>query len=156
MTDHTNFSAEYPLGPTLEFLQKLWKLNHALESVSSHMASQIGITAQQRLVIRCLGRYPGLTAGGLASVLHLDPGTISATLRRLVAKGLVQRRQDPRDKRRAELGLTAKGRTFDQATSGTVENAVERLLKATKARDLEITVTTIEELTKRLRNEMSS
>jgi len=118
----------FPLGPALDFLQHLWELNHAMERVSLHMDRTLGVTAQQRLFIRCLGKYPGMTAGQLATVLHLDPGTVSAALRRLEQKGLVSKRRDPRDHRRVALGLTPKGRALDHPAPATVEYAVERLL----------------------------
>ncbi|HRI67234.1 MAG TPA: MarR family transcriptional regulator [Polyangium sp.] len=117
-----------PLTPALEFLEGVWRLNHALERASMRMEATLGITAQQRLIIRCVGKYPGMTSGQLATLLHLDPGTISTSLGRLERKGLLQRRQDHRDKRRVTLGLTAAGRALDKPMPGTIEHAVERLL----------------------------
>lgn len=132
MTSHMNAphetSDDYPLGPPLEFLRRLWRLNHALERLSRRMDSRLGVTAQQRLVVRCLGKYPGLTAGHLASLLSVDPGTVSVSLRRLEQRGLLERTRDPRDHRRASLGLSARGRALDRPSEGTVERAVERLL----------------------------
>ena len=119
---------DYVLGPALDFLRRLWRLNHALEKLSSRMDRRLGVTAQQRLVIRCVGMYPGVTAGQLAALLHIDPGTASATLKRVEEKGMVERRRDPRDKRRLALGLTAKGRRIDRPRHGTVEQVTERLL----------------------------
>jgi len=147
-------STTYPLGPALEFLQRLWQLNHALETLSINMDRRIGVTAQQRLMVRCLGKYPGISAGPLATILHVDPGTISAALRRLEQKGLVERRTDPRDQRRALLGLTAKGRALDSAAPGTVENAVERLLAHESSVDLNATVHVLEHLTAHLADEL--
>ena len=119
---------DYKLGAALDFLRCLWRLNHALEKLSSRMDRRLGVTAQQRLVIRCVGKYPGVTAGQLAALLHIDPGTASATLRRLEEKRMIERRRDPRDKRRVALGLTAMGRLVDRPTEGTVEEAAERML----------------------------
>lgn len=119
---------EYPLGPALDFLRRLWRLNHALEKLSSRMDQRLGVTVQQRLVIRCVGKYPGVSAGQLAGLLHIDPGTASATLKRLEDKRMIERRRDPRDKRRAALGLTARGRQIDRPAEGTVEDAAERIL----------------------------
>jgi DNA-binding MarR family transcriptional regulator len=116
------------LGSALEFLQHLWRLNHALERLSIRMERTLGITAQQRLVIRCIGKRRGMTAGQLAGVLHLDPGTVSAALRRLEDKRLLARRRDPRDRRRMTLVLTPAGRALNRPVAGTVEHAVERLL----------------------------
>src|SRR5512147_2990729 len=96
-----------PLGPTLDFLEHLWRLNHALERLSGRMTKVLGVTAQQRLVIRCIGKFPHITAGQLARLLHLDPGTVSATLRRLEAQGVLVRRRDRRDRRCVMLRLTS-------------------------------------------------
>jgi MarR family transcriptional regulator, organic hydroperoxide resistance regulator len=117
------------LGPALDFLRRLWQLNRELEKLSSRMDKQLGVTAQQRLVVRCVGKCPGLTAGQLAGLLHVDPGTVSAALNRLEGKGLLKRQPDPRDRRRASISLLAKGRALDQPARGTVEDAVERLLE---------------------------
>lgn len=119
---------DFPLEGPLDFLQHLWQLNHALERVSLQMERQLGVTAQQRLFVRCIGKYPGMTASQLSTVLHLDRGTVSVSLRRLTKKGLVSGRRDPQDNRRVALGLTAKGKALDRPEPGTVEHAVERLL----------------------------
>jgi MarR family transcriptional regulator, organic hydroperoxide resistance regulator len=139
MNKSTASEANYPLDPALDFLQRLWRLNRALERLSSHMEKRFGITAQQRLVIRCVGKYPGMTAGQLAAVLHVDPGTVSAALKRLEDKQLIGRHRDPRDKRRVTLGLSARGRTLARPSAHTVEHAVDRLLAGTKSADLETT-----------------
>lgn len=120
--------SEFPLEAPLDFLQHLWQLNHALERVSQQMKRTLGVTAQQRLFVRCIGTYPGMTASQLASVLHLDRGTVSVALTRLAKLGLITRRRDARDNRRVSLGLTARGRALDRPSHGTVEHAVERML----------------------------
>lgn len=147
MTARGDTRADYPLGPALDFLQRLWQFNHALEKLSSRMERRLGVTAQQRLVIRCIGKYPGVTAGRLASLLHLDPGTVSATLNRLESKGLLVRRRDPRDKRRACLGLTAKGRALDRPAPATVEHAVERLLGTLSAEEIASAIKVVDQFT---------
>jgi len=136
MTQPGDSSERYRLGAALDFLQRLWQLNHALEKVSSRMKKRLGVTVQQWLILRCVGKYPGMTAGHLANLLHVDPGTVSASLRRLESKGLLERRRDPRDQRRASLGLTSEGRALDHPDEGTVERAVERLLDRVPADEL--------------------
>jgi DNA-binding MarR family transcriptional regulator len=118
----------FELPPALEFLQCLWRLNHSLERLSARMERNLGITAPQRLIIRCVGAYAGLAATDLAQLLHVDPGTVSASLKKLEASGIVERRQDDGDKRRFRLYLTRKGRMLDRPAAGTVEHAVEKLL----------------------------
>jgi DNA-binding MarR family transcriptional regulator len=111
------------------------------------MEKRFGVTAQQRLLIRCVGAYPGMTAGQLASVLNVDPGTVSAALRRLEQKQLVERRRDPVDSRRVALGLTPLGRALDTPAVGTVEAAVAELLASTPAGDLQVLTTALGRLT---------
>jgi DNA-binding MarR family transcriptional regulator len=117
-----------PLGEALEFLRVLWAIDHGLQRHSKHMAAALGITGPQRLVVRVVGRFPGLSAGQLAEILHLHPSTLTGVLRRLVRKGLLTRHQDPRDRRRAVLGLTAAGRRLAVEASGTIESVMKRAL----------------------------
>ena len=116
------------LGPVLEFMRALWALDHALQSASKRMEASFGVTAPQRIVIRIVGRFPKISAGELAEILHLHPSTLTGVLRRLEARGMVARAADPRDGRRALLTLTARGRKVDALRTGTVESAVRRVL----------------------------
>ena len=112
------------LGPVLEFMKQLWSVDHGLQSVSKRMEARFGITGPQRLVVRIVGRFPGISAGALAEV----PSTLTGVLRRLETRGMLLRRGDPRDARRALFGLTARGRKMDTLRTGTVEQAVRRVL----------------------------
>ncbi len=116
------------LGPVLEFMKQLWALDHGLQSASKRMESKYGITGPQRLVVRIVGRFPGISAGALAEVLHVHPSTLTGILRRLETRGILRRRSDPNDGRRALLWLTPRGRKVDTLRSGTVEAAVKRVL----------------------------
>jgi len=116
------------LGEVLEFLRLIWALDHALQTTSKAMKSAIGVTGPQRLAIRLIARFPGIPAGELARLLHVHPGTLTGVLKRLERQGLIRRRPDPRDGRRAFLGVTEKGRRVDTAATGTVEAAVERVI----------------------------
>jgi DNA-binding MarR family transcriptional regulator len=117
-----------PLGEALEFMRLLWAIDHGLHRPSKRMAAALGVTGPQRLVIRILGRSPGLSAGELSRVLHLHPSTLTGILRRLERRGLLTRRPHPRDARRAVLGLSAAGPRLDVATAGTVEAAMTDVL----------------------------
>ena len=119
---------EPPLGAVLDFMRLLWALDHALQSASKRMESTFGMTGPQRLVVRIVGRFPGIAAGRMAEILHVHPSTLTGVLKRLEGRGILQRRPDPRDARRALFMLTAKGRKHDTARTGTVEQAVRRVL----------------------------
>jgi DNA-binding MarR family transcriptional regulator len=117
-----------PLGPVLEFMRALWALDHAFQSASKRMESGLGVTAPQRLVVRIVGRFPRISAGEVAEILHVHPSTLTGVLKRLEARGVIVRTADPKDGRRALLALSGRGRELDQLRSGTVESAVRKVL----------------------------
>ena len=116
------------LGPVLDFLRALWALDHALQSASKRMETTLGVTGPQRFVIRMIGRFPAISAGKVSELLHVHPSTLTGVLKRLEQRGLVLRRADPADARRALLELTAKGRRVDAIRVGTVEGAARKAL----------------------------
>jgi MarR family transcriptional regulator, organic hydroperoxide resistance regulator len=116
------------LGRVLEFMRLLWAVDHALQSTSKWMETRLGVTGPQRLVIRMIGCFPGVSAGALADLLHVHPSTLTGVLRRLTDRGVIRRTADPRDSRRALFWLTARGRRVDRLRSGTVEAAITRAI----------------------------
>ena len=58
------------LTGTLHFMQLLWELHHNLQARSKRMESTHGVTGPQRLVLRLVARYPGMSAGELAALLE--------------------------------------------------------------------------------------
>ncbi|WP_437803400.1 MarR family winged helix-turn-helix transcriptional regulator [Sorangium sp. So ce693] len=125
------------LGEVLDFMKLLWAVDHGLQSTSKRMEAKMGVTGPQRLVIRIVGRYPGISAGQLAEIMQLHPSTLTGVLKRLQERGIIERRADPKDGRRALLGLTARGRELDSLRTGTVEAAVRQALKSVPRRKLD-------------------
>jgi len=116
------------LDPVLDFLRLLWSIEHRLQSLSKRMEADLGITGPQRLVLRVVARYPGISAGELASVVRLHPSTITGIVQRLVAKGLLERRTDPADSRRTRLRVRPRAATFTRPSAGAIEKAVRTAL----------------------------
>lgn len=125
------------LGEVLDFMRLIWGVGHALERTSKRMEATLGVTGPQRLVIRLVGRFPGIPAGHLAKLLHVHPSTLTGIVKRLESQGVVRRRSDPRDGRRSLLGLTDRGRELDVETEGTVEAAIQQTLARTPPAKLE-------------------
>ena len=65
-------------------------------------------------VMRLVGRRPGTGVNTVARELGLQPSNVSASIRALVAKGLVERRTSPDDRRHALLYLTPAAKTSRQ------------------------------------------
>lgn len=116
------------LGEVLDFMRLLWAVDHALQSMSKRMEAQLGVTGPQRLVIRIVGRFPGISAGELASVLHIHPSTLTGILKRLESRGLIERTPDPGDARKALFNLSPKGKDSDTSRMGTAEGTMRKAL----------------------------
>ena len=112
------------LPPILEFMQSLWAVVHHMERLSKQMGARTGVTGPQRLVVRLIHLYPGMSAGALAATLHLHPSTLTGVLKRLEAQGLLTRTADPGDGRRTVLRVTRRGAAVATGRAGTVEGAV--------------------------------
>jgi DNA-binding MarR family transcriptional regulator len=117
-------------------MRLLWALAHGLESTSKRMLASLGVTGPQRLVLRLVGHYGSISAGDLARALHIHPSSLTGMLRRLTQAGLLRRRRDPVDGRRALLTLTAAGKKLNALREGTVESVVDRALRATSKADI--------------------
>lgn len=126
------------LGPVLDFLRLLWAIDHGLISISKHMRQNLGVTGQQRLVVKLVGQRPGISAGALAEILHVHPSTLTGVLRRLVERGALERVRDPADTRRALFRLTDKGRELDGIRGGTVEARVRAALASISQEDIAV------------------
>ena len=124
------------LDPALDFLRSFWALNHAIERVSIRMESVLGLTAQQRFVMRLVAKLPGITPGRLAELLHVDPGSITAVLKRLEQREFIVRTPDAIDRRRITLTLSARGRKLNAPSPVSVEHAVAVALEQTTPADL--------------------
>jgi len=135
------------MGRVLDFMRTVWALDHALVQASRRMERVLGVTGPQRLVIRLVGRDPGMSAGALAQTLHVHPSTLTGVLQRLTDRGVLERTADPDDARRVRLRLTRKGEKLDATQSGTVEAKFREALATVSARDLGVAERVLKRIT---------
>jgi DNA-binding MarR family transcriptional regulator len=138
------------LGQAFEFMRALWAVDHQLQSASKRLEASAGVTGPQRMVIRLVGRFPSISAGQVSDLLHLHPSTLTGILKRLEKSGLVLRRPDPADGRRALLVLSARGRSIDAVRGGTVEAGVRRALARLSPRAVSVAREVLEALSDEL------
>jgi MarR family transcriptional regulator, organic hydroperoxide resistance regulator len=131
---------ERELGPVVSFLRVVWALDHALTRASKRMHRTMGVTGTQRFVLRLVAQSPGLSAGEIARMLHLDPGTLTGVLARLSARGALERLPDARDGRRALFRVSEAGRALAATRRGTVEDRVRQALRRSKPDDVRAAV----------------
>jgi len=116
------------LDPTLDFLRLLWSIENRLQSSSKRMGATLGVTGPQRLALRLVSHFPGISPKEVAHLLQLHPSTITGVLQRLVDKGLLSRERHATDGRRAQLRVRPAAAKFTRKTTHTVEAAVARAL----------------------------
>lgn len=66
-----------------------------------------GMTRAQWTILANLERHPGLLQKELAEILEVEPITVARLVDRLEARGMVERRADPTDRRCWRLHLTS-------------------------------------------------
>lgn len=70
----------------------------------------MAMTGAQLQVMARLSKNEGIGQSALASMLELEPMTLCRHIDRMTAAGLVERRQDPDDRRARQVFTTEKGR----------------------------------------------
>ncbi len=143
-------TGKFQLEPVLDFMRLLWSVEHGLQRMSKRMEDELGITGPQRLVLRVVGRFPGLSAGELAHIVRLHPSTITGILQRLVARGLLDRERDPSDSRRVRLRLEPRAVAYTKSSPGTVEKAVTEALDQAGASNVRAARKLLAEIARRL------
>ncbi|EPP4079988.1 MarR family winged helix-turn-helix transcriptional regulator [Vibrio cholerae] len=87
----------------------LYSASNAVIRAYRPLLEQLDITYSQYLVLLVLWQQNGINVKDLGIKLHLDSGTLTPLLKRLEAKGIVERRRSSSDERVRELFLTPTG-----------------------------------------------
>ncbi len=87
----------------------LYSAANAVVRAYRPMLEQLDLTYAQYLVMMVLWQTNGISVKTLGERLHLDSGTLTPLLKRLEAKGIVERKRSLSDERVRELYLTEQG-----------------------------------------------
>jgi DNA-binding MarR family transcriptional regulator len=68
-------------------------------------ARAYGMTRAQWIILARLARQPGMSQNELAGICEVEPITVGRLIDRLEARGMVERRSDPNDRRIRRLHL---------------------------------------------------
>jgi MarR family transcriptional regulator, organic hydroperoxide resistance regulator len=138
------------LPDVLQFMRLLWALDHDLQRTSKRMLRGLGVTGPQRLTLRLIGEFPGISPGELATLLHVHPSTLTGVLARLLDRQLIVRETHAEDARRSVLRLSRRGIRVDAIRAGTVEDAVDAVLRRTSRADQRCVARVLRQLTEAL------
>ncbi len=104
--------------------------SRVLVGLSSAALAEVddAVTLPQFRVLAVLARHGSCRLSGLADVLGVHPSSATRICDRLVAGGLLERAEDPADRRSVVLTLSPAGRRLVDAVMHRRRTAVERVL----------------------------
>lgn len=105
-----NLSMEYHLRESLGFA--LHRTYMRMKVLSARRLRSHGLTPDQFAVLATLWDNPGLSQGEIARLLIKDAPNVTRIVDRLEHKELVERREDPSDRRAYRIYPTRSGRTL--------------------------------------------
>ncbi|MHA1568022.1 MAG: MarR family winged helix-turn-helix transcriptional regulator [Alphaproteobacteria bacterium] len=75
--------------------------------------ARLGLGRAHHRILYFVGRSPGIAVGELLAVLGITKQSLSRNMAELVARGLIDERPGPADRRRKLLTLTSEGETVE-------------------------------------------
>jgi DNA-binding MarR family transcriptional regulator len=117
-------------------------------SSADHPVLQLNLTMQQLKVLSVLGVRDSRSAQELTASLNVRSATMTGIVDRLVAQGMVSRREDPQDRRVRRIELTDRGRAVlnDLQDAGKIHT--QQLLSGLDTDELEALVRILKKLMK--------
>ncbi|HLH51082.1 MAG TPA: MarR family transcriptional regulator [Roseiarcus sp.] len=98
--------AKKPMSPAREFVFAMHDVARLLRTLADQRARALNMTRAQWSVLKRLEMSQGVKQAELAELLDLQPITLARLVDKLAGLGLVERRDDPNDRRANRLYLT--------------------------------------------------
>lgn len=134
-----------------QLVAQLVESSRLLRNYIDHRAKGRGTTRAQWIVLFRLRQQEGLSQVDLADVLELQPISLVRLLDRLVEHGLLERRQDPRDRRANRLFLTARGRQLVDDLDSLRDSIASDVLQDIPVNSIETSLQTLQDIKERLK-----
>ena len=113
----------------------LWKAFDALQAHALKNIASLGLGLSDFGVLEVLLHKGPLPVNTIGDKIHLTSGSVSVAIDRLEDKGLVERRNDPRDRRTRMVHLTAAGRKLIECAFARHAEAMERAASGVTGRE---------------------
>ncbi|MDE2006570.1 MAG: MarR family transcriptional regulator [Rhodospirillales bacterium] len=111
----------------LDLLYLLFDTARLLRIEAGRRARARGLAKAEFSALAILARHPGLTQRELAERLNVEPVTVARLLDRLTARGWVERRPDPRDRRVWRLHPGPEAEPVTREIAATLRDLARRL-----------------------------
>lgn len=120
---------------TASLLAEARDLSGDFDRLSQAVAERVGMSQTDLLAMDLISRDGHVTAGQIASHLHLTSGAITGLIDRLERSGFAKRQADPKDRRRVVVVPTSKGDRIGELF-GPLALALRRTTEGYSERDL--------------------
>lgn len=108
-----------------DVLIELYDVARLIRTRFDRWARAYGMTRAQGIILARLSRQPGMTQNEMAALCEVEPITVGRLVDRLEARGLLERRLDPSDRRIRRLHLLPAA----QPILGEIQRYKENLLR---------------------------
>ena len=127
---------------TPDLLVELYDVARLMRTRFDRWARTYGMTRAQGVILARLARQPGMTQNEMAGLCEVEPITVGRLVDRLEARGFLERRLDPSDRRIRRLHLLPaaepilkeiqryKEELFREITADLDDETVERVTQA--------------------------
>ncbi len=112
-----------------------------------------GMTRAQWIILSRLDRQPGISQNEMATICEVEPITIARLVDRLEARGLVERRNDPSDRRIRRVHLLPAAKPIVEAITNARRVASERLTAGLDEKTREVLIDALLVIKENLANE---
>jgi DNA-binding MarR family transcriptional regulator len=116
-------------------VEAFWSVARQLRRAAVDSLAQWDISPSQARALRVLAHHDGARLSELAEHLHIAARSATEVVDGLEAKGLVQRRADPQDRRATLVAPTSRGAELDAAVRTARGTRAERLFDQLSATD---------------------
>ena len=96
-----------------------------------------GVTTMQFTIMATLERWSGLSSAELSRRFNVTPQTMGEMIGNLERRALVERLQDPANRRALRLNLTASGRKLVKLCNTAMDHVETQMLKGLSRREIE-------------------
>jgi MarR family transcriptional regulator for hemolysin len=134
-----------------QLVAQLVESSRLLRNYIDHRAKTRGTTRAQWIVLFRLREQEGLSQVDLADVLELQPISLVRLLDRLVERGLLERRHDPKDRRANRLFLTERGRQLVDDLDSLRDAIASDILHGVPAEAIEASLGTLRDIKERIK-----
>lgn len=124
----------------------LHMLHRAVQAVTEIYQTEMAsydLTARQYAVLVALVHGDGMSQSELVDATGIDRSTMADIVRRMLKKGIIQRKRDTEDARAYEVRVTEEGVALFKAVSPIIERIESKLLSALKGKRVDEFVTNL-------------